>query len=275
MKETAVATRATRLSDLFERLHREKRRALAPYFMAGYPDMGSSGELILEAIHHGADMIEIGLPFSDPLADGPVIQMASQAALAGGMNASRLFKLVRGLRKHTETPIVVMSYVNPILQYGLPAFLRDAHEAGVDGLVVPDLTWEAGRRYHPAFQDGRIDLVPLVAPTSPAARVKRIAAEAQGFLYLVSVTGVTGERKDLPADLREFVARVRKATEKPICVGFGISTPEQARDVTRIADGAIVGSALVQRIAASADANAARVEVRNIVGAMRAAIDRP
>lgn len=274
MKETAVASRATRISDLFERAKREGRKILSPFFVAGFPDMGSSGELILEALNHGADMVEIGLPFSDPLADGPVIQYASQVALNNGMNASRLFKLVRGLRKQFEAPFVVMTYVNLILQYGLPAFLRDAHAAGIDGLVVPDLTWEAGRRYHAAFREGNLDLVPLVAPTSPPARVRRIAEEAEGFLYLVSVTGVTGERKELPSGLKDFVGRVRKATAKPICVGFGISTPEQAREVTRVADGAIVGSALVQRIASAPDPNTARSEVRMVIAAMRAEIDR-
>jgi len=274
VKETAVASKATRISDLFLRAKSQGRKILSPFFVAGFPDMGSSGELILEALNHGADMVEIGLPFSDPLADGPVIQYASQAALHNGMNVSRLFKLVRGLRKQFNAPIVVMTYINPILQYGLPAFLRDAHAAGIDGLVVPDLTWEAGRRYHPAFREGSLDLIPLVAPTSPPSRVKRIAEEAQGFLYLVSVTGVTGERKELPPGLKDFVGRVRKATEKPICVGFGISTPEQAREVTRIADGAICGSALVQRIASAPDPNTARSEVRMVIAAMRAEIDR-
>lgn len=274
MKEMAVATRSSRISELFEGARKQGRKVLAPYFVAGFPDMGSSGELILEALHHGADMVEIGLPFSDPLADGPVIQHASQVALNGGMNVRRLFKLVRGLRKHFEAPLVAMTYINPVLQYGLSAFLRDAHAAGIDGLVVPDLTWEASRRYDSAFREGSLDLIPLVAPTSPPARVKRIAGDASGFLYLVSVTGVTGERKELPAGLNEFVARVRKATEKPICVGFGISTPDHAREVTRIADGAIVGSALVQRIASSRDTNTARSEVRMVIAAMRAEIDR-
>ncbi|MEK7867424.1 MAG: tryptophan synthase subunit alpha [Planctomycetota bacterium] len=274
MKETAVASKPTRISDLFESARRKGRKILSPYFVAGFPDMGSSGELILEALHNGADMVEIGLPFSDPLADGPVIQYASQAALHNGMNVSRLFKLVRGLRKQFDAPFVVMTYVNLILQYGLSAFLRDANAAGVDGLVVPDLTWEAGRRYHAAFREGSIDLIPLIAPTSPPARIRRIAEDAQGFVYLVSVTGVTGERKELPPGLKDFVGRVRKATEKPICVGFGISTPEQAREVTRIADGAIVGSALVQRIASAADTNTARSEVRMVIAAMRAEIDR-
>lgn len=274
MRETAAPTRSSRITELFERARREGRKILSPYYVAGFPDMGSSGELILEALHHGADMVEIGLPFSDPLADGPVIQYASQVALAGGMNVPRLFKLVRGLRKHFEAPLVVMSYMNPILQYGLSAFLRDAHAVGIDGLVVPDLTWEAGRRYDSAFREGKLDLIPLVAPTSPPARVKRITAEAQGFIYLVSVTGVTGERQDLPVGLGDFVARVRKTTEKPICVGFGISTPAHAREVTRIADGAIFGSALVHRIASAQDTNTARSEVRMVIAAMRAEIDR-
>lgn len=274
MKETAVAERTSRITQLFERAKGSGKKILSPYFVAGFPDMGSSGELILESLHHGADMVEIGLPFSDPLADGPVIQYASQVALHNGMNVERLFKLVRGLRKHFEAPFVVMTYINPILAYGVSAFLRDAAAAGIDGLVIPDLTWEAGRRYDPAFREGSLDLIPLVAPTSSPARIKRITAEAQGFIYLVSVTGVTGERKDLPVGLRDFVGRVRKATTRPICVGFGISTPDHAREVTRIADGAIFGSALVQRIASAPDPNTARSEVRMVIAAMRAEIDR-
>ncbi len=258
-----MATRTSRISELFARAKGQGKKILSPYFVAGFPDMGSSGELILEALHHGADMVEIGLPFSDPLADGPVIQYASQVALHNGMNVERLFKLVRGLRKHFEAPFVVMTYINPILAYGLTAFLRDAAAAGIDGLVVPDLTWEAGRRYDPAFREGTLDLIPLVAPTSSPARIKRITAGAEGFVYLVSVTGV-----------KDFVGRVRKATTRPICVGFGISTPDHAREVTRIADGAIFGSALVQRIASAPDPNTARSEVRMVIAAMRAEIDR-
>lgn len=245
-----------RLEEVFTRLRQQKARALIPYFTAGDPSLAVTRQLVVEAARRGADIIELGIPFSDPLADGPVVQRAGQRALAAGVTLPRVLELVRDMRGDVKTPIVFLTYYNPVLAFGLEPFCRSAAEAGVDGLVVADLPpEEAGPLRAEADRVG-LDLIHFVAPTSTPERMRKIAKAAGGFIYMVSLTGVTGTRSELPADLTANLRTLRGITTKPICVGFGISTPEQAALVGRDADGVIVGSAivaLVERHAASPD----------------------
>ena len=224
-----------------------RRAALMPYLMGGFPDMGSSLEVGKAYAEAGADLVELGVPFSDPLADGPAIQIAGQRALAAGATLERVLEEVASpLSNHVR--VVLMCYVNPLLSYGLedaPMMLR-TH--GVSGLIVPDLPAVEARELRAACDEAEIALVPLVAPTTPADEVERIAQTARGFVYVVSVTGVTGERAALPPELAAVVGRVRAAADVPVAVGFGVGTPAQVGEVGRIADGVIVGSRLVRAI---------------------------
>ncbi len=235
-----------RIAAVFARARAEGRAALMPYLTLGYPTPETSSALIEAAIAAGADLLELGVPFSDPLADGPTIQQATHAALQQGMTVAACLETVAGLRAQgIATPFLFMGYYNPILAHGEAAFCRDCRTAGVDGLIVPDLPPEEGGELEEACRQYGLALVYLLAPTSPPARVRLVAGRSQGFVYLVSVTGITGARDRLPADLAAFVRRVRAETNKPLAVGFGISTPEQARQVAALADGVIVGSAVV------------------------------
>ncbi len=246
----------SRLDATFAALRARGARALVPYFTAGDPSLATTAELMLEASRQGADVIELGVPFSDPLADGPVIQRATQRALAAGVTLPRVLEMVRELRGDLTTPLVFMIYYNPILAFGLKAFCRTAAEVGVDGVLVIDLPPEEAGPLHAEADPLGLDVVHFVAPTTPAARMRMIARASRGFIYLVSLTGVTGVRADLPPDLVALLRTLRGVTTKPVCVGFGISTPEQAEMVGRVADGVIVGSAivhLVERHAGSAE----------------------
>jgi tryptophan synthase alpha chain len=220
----------------------------------------------------GADLIELGVPFSDPLADGPTIQHSTQAALAGGMTVSRCLALTARLRAQTGSQaLLLMGYVNPILAYGAAAFVADAANAGADGLIIPDLPPEEAGSIETACAAHGLALVYLAAPTSTEARLALLAARTTGFLYLVSVAGVTGAREALPADLGAFVGRARRAARTPIAVGFGIATPAQAHAVGQLADGVIVGSALINAVTGAAEPAAA---ARHFVGELRRALDR-
>lgn len=232
----------------------EGRAALMPYFTAGFPDFDTSAAVLRAIIEAGSDLIELGIPFSDPLADGPTIQHASQVALEQGMTLAKSLKLIQELRIHyTTPPFIVMSYTNPILAYGIERFAADAAGAGADGLIVPDLPPEEAAGIEQACCAHDLALVYLAAPTTTPGRLAEIAQRTTGFLYLVSLTGVTGERTELPADLATFVQRARSVAHTPLAVGFGISNPEQARLVGELADGVIVGSALIKAVAQAAD----------------------
>lgn len=243
-----------------------------PYYPLGYPDLDTSTAVIEALAKNGADLIEVGLSFSDPLADGPVIQKATQVALEKGITVKKSLDAVRELRgRAVDIPLVLMGYYNPMLAYGLEKFIHEAVEAGADGFIIPDLPVEEAEEFIAArsavealfandtrpstalrsAQGGGLPLIQMLAPTTPDARMERIARNAQGFIYLVSVTGVTGERKSISEGLADLIARVRKHTSVPVCVGFGISTPEQARQVGALADGVIVGSACVKAIGGS------------------------
>ena len=237
----------------FRQTTQEDRAALMPYLPLGYPTPAASIELVRAASTAGADLLELGIPFSDPLADGPTIQHATHVALQQGMTVPRCLEAVETVRAHRVTiPLLLMGYYNPILAYGEDAFCRRCCAAGVDGIIVPDLPPEESEALEQACQENGLALVHLLAPTSPLTRIRMVAARAQGFIYLVTVTGITGAREALPPDLTEFITRVRQVTDKPLAVGFGISTPAQARQVARISDGVIVGSAIV-RLAGAAD----------------------
>jgi tryptophan synthase alpha chain len=237
-----------RIREVFHQAHCAERAALMPYLPLGFPTPERSLELAESAVAAGADMLELGVPFSDPLADGPTIQHATQVALEQGISLPRCLDIVRVLRdRGITTPFLLMGYVNPILAYGQAAFCRDCREAGGDGLIVPDLPPEEGGTLERICRANGLALVYLLAPTSPPERIKLVTARSTGFVYLVSVTGTTGAREGLPDDLADFVARVRSVTDKPLAVGFGISTQKQAGQVAALADGVIVGSALVKR----------------------------
>lgn len=227
-----------------------------PYFPLGYPDLDTSIDIIEALAKHGADLIEVGLSFSDPLADGPVIQKATQVALEKGITVKKSLRAVGELRKRGVTiPLVLMGYYNPMLAYGLAKFIHDAQEAGVDGFIIPDLPPEESSEFESALvgagSRSPLLLIQMLAPTTPPERMETIARSAKGFIYLVSVTGVTGARASISDGLGELIARVREHTSVPVCVGFGISTPEQARQVGALADGVIVGSACVKTIGES------------------------
>jgi tryptophan synthase alpha chain len=241
-----------------------------PYLTMGYPERESALALVPAIVEAGADLIELGVPFSDPLADGATIQASSQRALENGMTLARCLAQAVTLRAHgISVPFVLMGYCNPILQMGVEVFSRLAAEAGIDGVIVPDLPPEESDDLRTALQAREIPIVFLLAPTANDARIRYVVRRAGGFLYLVSLIGVTGARDHLPASLEAFVARVRAATDLPLAVGFGIGTPEQAARVARIAEGVIVGSALIKAVGASATpAEAARAFVASLRSGM-------
>ena len=238
----------SRLEATFTRLRARGERALVAYLMAGDPSLAETRRLVVEAERRGADVIELGVPFSDPLADGPVIQRAGTRALAAGTSLARVLEMVSTLRAQVHVPLVVMTYYNPVLAFGLKSFARTAADAGADGVIVPDLPWEECEPLRAETEPAGLDMIQFVAPTSPPTRVKTIARLSRGFIYLVSLTGVTGARRELPKDLDAQIRTLRLVTTKPVCVGFGVSTPEQVAAVGQIADGVAVGSAIVRTI---------------------------
>jgi tryptophan synthase alpha chain len=235
----------------------QNRPIFMPYFPLGFPSLDISLDVIETLAKNGADLIEVGLSFSDPLADGPVIQKATQTALEQGITIKKSLEAIRNLRSRGVTiPLVLMGYYNPMLSYGLKNFIEEAGSSGVDGFIVPDLPLEesgAFRSAAPSDKIGRMDLplISMLAPTTPSERMEMLVGSAQGFIYLVSVTGVTGARKDVPEGLGDLVSRVRQKTSLPVCVGFGIGTPQQACAVGSLADGVIIGSACVRTIGES------------------------
>ncbi|MDR2802967.1 MAG: tryptophan synthase subunit alpha [Treponema sp.] len=224
----------------------DKDTAFIGFVTGGDPSIEKSEEFILKMIEAGAGLVEIGIPFSDPVAEGPVIQAANARALSAGANLAKMFKLVENLRKKTETPLVFLSYFNPVFKYGVDAFFKRCAAAGLDGVIIPDLPFEESGEVNVAAEYG-VDLIPLVAPTSEH-RIKEIARSAAGFLYVVSSMGVTGTRAAIETDLKTIVETAKAAAKIPVAVGFGINTPEQAAEIAKIADGVIVGSAIVKII---------------------------
>ena len=268
----------TPIHDTFNRLRRAHRKALIPFIMGGAPDCATTSDLLLTLEDAGADLIEVGIPFSDPLADGPVIQGASAHALARGVTPGQVFDAVARVRRRLAVPVVCLSYWNPIVQFGgngtagsIRAFVQAAQASGIAGVIVPDLPVEEGHELRLVAARHAFASICLAAPTSPAHRLRLIARASQGFIYYVSVTGTTGMRRALPPTLVQGVRQLRLLTTKPVCVGFGISTPAQAATVARLADGVIVGSALIQAIGGARGRAACR-RAASLVRRLRAAL---
>jgi tryptophan synthase alpha chain len=255
----------------FDLARAEGRAALMPYFTIGYPDLQTSFEIVCAIAESGADLIELGIPFSDPLADGPTIQYSTQVALQNGVNIHTCLDFVKNLREQgLTTPIFFMGYYNPIFNYGEERFAKAVSECGGQGLIVPDLPPEEAGELRRNCRNHQVAMVHLIAPTTPPERRQQIAELSEGFLYVVSVTGVTGARKALPPDLMDFLREVRAGTKIPLAVGFGVSTPEQAASLGQIVDGVIVGSALIEIVRrAEQPLRAVRTFIRELQTAMR------
>lgn len=261
-----------RLPDVTDRLKRSGSKALVAFLTAGYPDEETFVELVRAADRSGCDVIEIGLPFSDPIADGPLIQESSKAALAGGMTVSRALELASGLSREIAAALVFMGYYNPILRMGPERFALAAVESGVTGVIVADVSFEESGAVRPFFEERGISYIDLIAPTSSDERIAAIVAQSSGFVYLVSVTGVTGAREPRAEDVDTFVARVRPRTHLPLYVGFGVSGPDKARETARTSDGVIIGSALIRLIQSSASSAEAVQKVEGFLRGVAEAI---
>jgi tryptophan synthase alpha chain len=247
----------SRIGGRFAELSARGERALVPFLTAGDPDLATTEALILAIAEAGADCIELGVPFSDPIGDGPAIQRSSERALRSGTSLRRVLGLVKNLRAQIDTPLVLMGYANVVLTMGERHFAEAASEVGVDGVIVIDLPPEEGGALFDALIESGIDPILLAAPTTSESRMAQLAEQTRGFLYYVSLTGVTGARDELALGIEEAVARIRRLSNVPVCVGFGISTPAQAEQIGRFADGVVVGSALVNRIEAAKSPEAA------------------
>ena len=242
--------RSIGIGEAFLRRRQEGQAALVPYVTAGFPGLDATVPTLHALAEAGADIIELGVPFSDPLADGPTIQHASFQALKAGTTVASVFEDLRTFREQSETPVVLFTYLNPVMRYGVDAFLADAEEAGAQGLLLTDLPAGADPELEGRIRDSGLDFIRLLAPTTPPERISVVAEGGEGFLYYISRTGVTGARTSLRDDLGAQVSAIRSAVSLPVAVGFGISTPAQARTVAEVADGVVVGSALVQTLGA-------------------------
>jgi tryptophan synthase alpha chain len=260
----------SRIDRVFRKL-KNKRAAFIPFVVAGDPDLKTTEALILKMGECGADIIELGVPFSDPLADGPIIQTGSQRALKNGVNLKEIFRMAERL-KGTSTPLVLMTYFNPVFQHGLKSFAEDCRRSGIDGVIIPDLPPEEAGRWIQEAKPFKLDTIFLLAPTSPPDRVKLASRYSRGFLYYVSITGVTGVRGNLPDGLETAIGEIRKCSQKPVAVGFGISTPDQVKETGRIADGVIVGSAIVKMIGENLNSPELIAKVGGVVASLTEAL---
>lgn len=261
-----------RLGERFRLLRARGERALVPFVTAGDPDLPTTEALVLAMAEAGADAIEIGVPFSDPIAEGPTIQRSSERALRSGTSLRRVLELVGRLRPRVELPLVLMGYANPVLAMGEARFAEAAAAVGVDGTITVDMPPEESVSLRAALVAGGVDPILLAAPTTCPERLAMLARETRGFLYYVSLTGVTGARSDLAGGIEEQVRRVRKLSDVPVCVGFGVSLPEHARRLAPFADGVVVGSALVDRIASSGSRDAAVDAAARFVAELKAVL---
>jgi tryptophan synthase alpha chain len=264
-----------RLGERFQQLRSRGERALVPFVTAGDPDLATTEALVLAMAEAGADAIELGVPFSDPIAEGPTIQRSSERALRSGTSLRRVLELVKGLRPRVGIPIVLMGYANPVLAMGEARFAEAAAAVGVDGSIVVDMPPEESVDLRRELEAHGVDPILLAAPTTSPERLAMLARETRGFLYYVSLTGVTGARTELASGIEEQLRRVRASSEVPICVGFGVSRPEHARELAAIADGVVVGSALVDRIANAASRDAAVDAAARFVAELKAAMRAP
>lgn len=238
----------TRISKTFSRLKASGKKAFIPYIMAGDPDIERTKQYISLLENCGADIIELGVPFSDPLADGPTIQMAAERAVAAGVTLRKVISFVREVRAQTQIPLILMTYYNPVFKYGEEKFIKDAVDAGVDGVIVPDLPPDEASHLIKTSRASGLDTIFLAAPTSTDKRIKKVASASSGFVYYVSMTGITGTTLTLDASFIEHLNKVKQASKNPVAVGFGVSTPDDARTIAGVADGVIVGSAIVKKL---------------------------
>ena len=262
------------ISNKFNQLRKEKRLALMPFLMAGDPSLELTSEILLTLQEKGADLIELGIPYSDPLADGPIIQLAASRALKGGTSPLKVLYLLSKIKNKLRIPIILFTYFNPLLNFGFSKFCESASQAGVSGLIIPDLPLEEAKEFSELAKQFNLDLILLVAPTTPSQRMKSISERTSGFTYLVSVTGVTGERNDLENRVEDLITQLKNISTIPIAVGFGISSPEHVLRVKKWgADGVIVGSAFVKRIYEGDKSSILKV-VGDFCKSMRVAADK-
>jgi tryptophan synthase alpha chain len=271
-RPAAAAPPADRIRAAFERCRAAGETALVTYVMGGDPDVATSKAMALACAEAGADLLEIGVPFSDPIADGPTIQHAAERALAAGATTGGVLSVAAAVRARSDVPIALMGYLNPILAHGVERFARDCERAGVDALIVPDLLPEEAGEIGPILAARGVRTVFLLAPTSGEERIEAAARAASGFLYFVSVTGVTGARKAVPSEIGERVRAIREKSPVPVVIGFGVSTPGEARALGKLADGVVVGSAIVKRIAEGGSRADRTARVRRFVGSLKRAL---
>lgn len=261
-----------RIDLLFKRLKREKKKALIPFITAGDPDLTITRDLVFTLEECGAHIIELGVPFSDPLADGPVIQAASLRALRQGIDLKKILALVEEIRQRTDIPLILMTYYNPVYRFGLEELVRQAAMAGVNGFIIPDLPPEEAGEWRKLARANNLDVIFLVAPNTPLSRAKFVAHKTSGFLYAVSVAGITGKRKRIPKGLTDYLKILRSVTDKPLAVGFGISSPSQVKEIGPLSDGVIVGSALVDLLAHYGDKKDVFIHIRSFVNSLAKAL---
>ena len=262
----------TRITKEFAELKAKNEKALVPFFFAGDPDLDTTYDLVLRLEEAGADIIELGIPYTDPLADGPVNQAAAARALSNGITLPDILGLVSKLREKTQIPIAFLLYFNCVLQYGVEEFLADCVKAGVDGLVIPDLPMEEREQYREIFAKYDVDMIPLVTPVS-AGRINGIVKDSSGFIYCVTSTGTTGVRSDFSTDFSSFMGEVKKHTDTARVLGFGISTPEHVRELKGYAEGLIVGSAVVKKMAQAGSKKELIASVSGFVAELKAALE--
>ena len=244
----------SKINKKFNELKKQKKLALMPFIMAGDPNIEKTGEILLKLQENGADLIELGIPYSDPLADGPIIQLSASRALKKGITPKKVIQLLESLKSKLNIPIILFTYFNPLLSFGFEKFCKLASSAGVSGLIIPDLPLEEAYKFSKIVSNHSMDLILLVAPTTPFERMRQISNHTKGFTYLVSVTGVTGERNKMENRVENLIAKLKEINTNPIAVGFGISTPEHVHKVREWgADGVIIGSAFVKRISSSSE----------------------
>jgi tryptophan synthase alpha chain len=260
----------SRIQERFARLRKAGEKALLPFITAGDPDLATTAELVIAMVDAGADAIELGVPFSDPIADGPTIQRASERALASGTTLRRILALVKQLRPQVPIPLLLMGYANPFYALGAEGFAQEAAAAGVDGIICPDLPPEEGADLYGALEKAGVDAVLLAAPTTTPQRLALLAQRTRGFLYCVSLTGVTGARAAVAQGVEASVRAAKALRDVPVCVGFGVSTPAHAAEIGRYADGVVVGGAIVDRIERAKSRDAAVSAVARFVGELKA-----
>jgi tryptophan synthase alpha chain len=269
---TPDASPADRIRAAFDRCRAAGETALVAYVMGGDPDPATSRAMALACVEGGADLLELGIPFSDPIADGPTIQHAAERALAAGTSTDDVLAVARAVRARSQVPIALMGYLNPILAHGVERFAADCQSSGVDAVIVPDLLPEEGEEIVPVLAARGVRTVFLLAPTSGAERIEAAARAATGFLYFVSVTGVTGARRAVASEIGPKLAAIRARSEVPVVIGFGVSTAEQAKELGALGDGVVVGSAIVKRIAGGGSRAARAARVKRFVSGLKRAL---